>query len=306
MVETKNLLDMQLMLFLLMAAGYLLAKLNILTDASKKSLTDLVLYVVLPANIVHSFIMKMDPSILISTITILLISLGIQLACLFGSNLLYRFCPQSSQMVLKYGTICSNAGFMGNPLVEGLYGSQGLLYASIYLIPQRVFMWSAGLSCFTPAKGKEVIKKVLTHPCIVAVYIGFPLLIFQIPLPGFAFKTIEALSNCTSALSMMVIGAILKDVDLRTIFSKLNAYYCFIRLILVPSIVLVVGYLLHLQPLALAVAVVLSGMPAGTTTAILASKYGGNEKLAVTCIFLSTVLSLVTIPALCMILEAML
>ena len=74
--------------------------------------------------------------------------------------------------VLQYGTICSNAGFMGSPLIQGLYGLDGLLFASIYLIPQRIVMWSGGVACFTSTKGIEVVKKVITHPCIIAVFIG--------------------------------------------------------------------------------------------------------------------------------------
>ena len=44
---------------------------------------------------------------------------------------------------LQYGTICSNAGFLGNPIAEGIYGAEGLVLASVYLIPQRIMMWSS-------------------------------------------------------------------------------------------------------------------------------------------------------------------
>ena len=88
-------------------------------------------------------------------------------------------------MVLQYATVCSNAGFLGNPVAEGLYGSIGLLYASVYLIPQRIVMWSAGISYFTESPSrKEVVKKVLTHPCIVAVEIGIVLMVTQVKRQG--------------------------------------------------------------------------------------------------------------------------
>ncbi len=86
----------------------------------------------------------------------------------------------SKAIILKYATLVSNAGFMGLPIVESIYGQTGLLYASIALIPQRVFMWSAGLSLFAQTDYKNMIKKVAFHPCIIAVYIGLPYLGFNL------------------------------------------------------------------------------------------------------------------------------
>ena len=120
---------------------------------------------------------------------------------------------------------------MGNPVVQEIYGDQGLLLASIFLIPQRIVMWSAGVKCFTNEKGKNAIKKVITHPCILAVFIGMFLMISQIQLPEFATKTIDVLSQCTTALSMIVIGGILSEISIKSVVSKLSLYYCFIRLI---------------------------------------------------------------------------
>ena len=88
----------------------------------------------------------------------LVIALGIQIISYLLGLVLYRKEVNGRRMVLRYATICSNAGFMGNPVVEGIYGSQGLLYASVYLIPLRIFMWSAGLSCFTVASPKDIVK----------------------------------------------------------------------------------------------------------------------------------------------------
>lgn len=164
-------------------------------------------------------------------------------------------------------------------------------------------MWSAGVSCFTGAKGKNVVRKVLTHPCIVAVMIGLVIMGFQIQLPDFAESTIKTISGCTTTLSMIVIGGILAEIDIKTVISKLNIYYCIIRLVIMPGLVLAGCALFKVDPLVTAVSTVLAGMPAGSTTAILAAKYNCDEKFAVRIVFLSTVLSLITIPILCMIVE---
>ena len=58
---------------------------------------------------------------------------------------LYNHYGDSKKKVLQYATICSNAGILGNPIAEGIFGQMGMMYASIYVIPQRIFMWSVVL-----------------------------------------------------------------------------------------------------------------------------------------------------------------
>ena len=237
MVDFNNLMDLQFEIFILMIIGYILRKTNIISKEHRKSLTDLVIYIVLPANIIYSFMIKMDTQIIKSGLTILIVSIIIQFACQVFGKYFFIKATKRQQSVLQYGTICSNAGFMGSPLIQGLYGLDGLLFASIYLIPQRIVMWSGGVACFTNAKGKDVIKKVITHPCIIAVFIGLFIMIGQIQLPSFLKVSIQSLSNCTMALSMIVIGGILAEIKIRDVINRLTLYYSFIRLILIPLLV---------------------------------------------------------------------
>lgn len=208
-------------------------------------------------------------------------------------------------MVLQYGTICSNAGFLGNPLTEGIYGSMGLLYASIYLIAQRIIMWSAGVSFFTESPDKKtLVKKVVTHPCIVACMIGIIVMGLQITLPDFLFDTINNIGKCTTAITMILIGAILSEADLKTMVTKTTAAFSLLRLIIIPLMVFAGCLLTRMPMLVTGVSVVLAAMPAGTTTAILAVKYNGDEELATKCVVLTTLLSMIMVPIWCLVIQA--
>lgn len=208
-------------------------------------------------------------------------------------------------MVLQYGTICSNAGFLGNPLTEGIYGSMGLLYASIYLIPQRIIMWSAGVSFFTESPDKKtLVKKVVTHPCIVACMIGIIVMGLQITLPDFLFDTINNIGKCTTAITMILIGAILSEADLKTMVTKTTAAFSLLRLIIIPLMVFAGCLLTRMSMLVTGVSVVLAAMPAGTTTAILAVKYNGDEEFATKCVVLTTLLSMIMVPIWCLVIQA--
>jgi predicted permease len=293
----NDLINLQGTLFLLIAMGVILRKAKILPEEGVTVLTDLVIYLILPFNIIQSFMMEFNWEILKGFAIILLISFGIQFVCLILANQLYNKQPTPVKKVLQYATICSNAGFMGNPIAEGIFGAEGLMYASIFLIPQRIVMWSAGVSYFTgnPDR-KAVIKKVMIHPCIIAVYIGLILMIFQIPLPSFVNSTIKTVGGCTTTISMVLIGTILAEVDVKTILSKTLIYYTVIRLIFIPLLVFAACSFLHVRPILTGVSVLLAGMPAGSTTAILARKYEGDYIFATKCVVFTTLMSLITIP----------
>ncbi len=296
-MKIDGLFDLQVMMFLLMTVGVVLRKMNIITKEGKGMLTDLVIDLILPCNIISAFYMPMDHSVFVSGVEILIISILIQIFCTFISGILYRKVPKEKRMVLQYATVCSNAGFLGNPVAEGLYGSVGLLYASVYLIPQRIVMWSAGVSYFTecPSK-KEVVKKVLKHPCIVAVEIGIVLMVTQVQLPGFLSSAIENVGGCTTAITMMLIGTILTDVDMRHILTRTTVAYSFIRLAFIPAVVFAGCWLANIDSVVAGVSVTLAAMPAGTTTAILAMKYHGDEEFATQSVVLTTMLSMAAIP----------
>lgn len=303
-MELNGLLNLQAMMFLLIGAGVFLKKRNIITPEGRGVLTDLIVDLILPCNIIAAFYTSFDREMLVAGLQILIISVVLQLFCMLIGGLCYQKVPRSQRMILQYGTVCSNAGFLGNPVAEGLYGSLGLLYASIYLIPQRIVMWSAGISYFTESPDKrEVAKKVLKHPCIVAVEIGIVLMATQLPLPVFLEKAIRSLGSCTTAITMLFIGTVLADAGFHQMVTKTTVIYSFIRLVFIPAAVLAGCVLFHVDSVVMGISVVLAAMPAGSTTAILASKYHGDEKFATQCVVLTTLLSVGVLPLWCMVLN---
>lgn len=295
-------IQLQLQIFLLVAIGYLLSKLGMLVLVTRKQLTDLVIYVILPCNIVESFQVDLTHDLLISAGIVLVLGFAAQGLYALLNLFLYRRFDARRQINLKYGTICSNAGFMGLPLSLAIFGPTGLMYASVALLPIRLFMWSAGLSLYTSTTKKQVLKTLATHPCIIAVFVGFALMLSGLQLPAFLNDTIDSLGNCCTALSMVVIGAILSDVDPRTVLEPAVLYYVVIRLIAIPAFLFGVLWLLKVDALVTGIIVILSAMPAGSTTAMLAQKYDQDPEFASKMVFLSTLASLVTLPLWAMVL----
>jgi predicted permease len=201
---------------------------------------------------------------------------------------------------LKYGTIVSNGSFLGNPVIEGVYGSIGLFYAALFMLPVRVVVWTVGVSVFLKGHKENVIKKVLTHPCMIAMYVGAFFMFTGINLPQFISNTISGISNSNTPLSMMLVGMMLAEINPKGLINKTMVFYTFVRLIGVPAIVFAITAFLPIDPMLRGITIIMAGMPTPITTALLASKYGGDEKCATGMIFLSTIASMVTLPLWCL------
>lgn len=293
----EELIDLQLMIFSLIALGLFVKKIKMVSEVGQKNLTDLVVNLILPCNIIEAFMVKFSTGIASDFVKIFVISLVIQAGCVVLGHLLFRTTTDARRKCLRYGTICSNAGFMGNPLAEGVFGSMGLTLASVYLIPQRVMMWSEGVAVFTEAPNKkQLLKKVLTHPCIIACVLGLILMLTGFHPPQFVTDVIASVGDCNTAVSMMVIGMILAEADPRTLLDKDILFYTVLRLLVLPLLVWIPCRLLHIDSLVTGVSVLLAAMPAGATTTILAAKYNGDAEFAVKMVVFSTAVSLITTP----------
>lgn len=300
----SKMLSLQFMLFSLIIVGIIANKTNIITSQNRKSFSDLLINLVLPCNIVNSFLSKVKISdrFFRNCILMLILSSAIQIFATLISKVLFARFEKKKKSIMSYGLICSNSSFIGLPIAETLYGAIGVMYTSIYQIPTRFTMWTAGLSLFTSVNKKDALQKLAKHPCILAIFVGFFLMLLPISLPSFLQDTIAAISRCTIVLSMLVIGAVLAETDIRTIFTGEVLYYTAIRLLLFPLFIFAVLQPFHLDPLLVSICVIMSGMPAGSTTSVLADKYNCDPAFASRIIFVSTLFSIFTIPVLGMLL----
>lgn len=289
--------NLQLSLFLMILIGLYLRKKNIVDESGKRCLTDLVVNVIIPCNIIKSCLMPFEGNIFLTCGRILAAGAILQLIFMGLNHFLFNRYPDTRKKVLQYGTLVSNSGFLGYPVAEGVYGSLGLFYASVFLIPLRMVMWSVGTSYFMAShmSRRQVLQKVLTHPCLIGVYIGILIMVTQVRLPGFLTMTIRYIGNCNAAVTMFIIGTILADVPLLTIFNRDSFLYSVLRLLMLPALAWGVSAVLHLDAVATGIAVLMTGMPAGATTAIFAARYGSDAPFATKLTVLSTLLSMFTI-----------
>jgi predicted permease len=300
-MDLLALFGMQGTLFLLMLTGAVLKRIGIISEEGKICLSNLVIDVILPCTVIKAAFVEHGENFLQTGAMLLVACTLIEIAAFILNHFLYRGYETERRKVFQYGTIASMSGFLGTPIVEDLYGDLGILYAAIFLVPMRTFTWSLGTSYFLNRGGtsrRQLVFKVLTHPCLVAVIISLVLMITGFPVPSPIRRCIIMIGNCNSAIAMFVVGTILADVNPLTIVNRDSLYFCFIRLIVLPLLQAGLCSLLGMQGAALGVSLVLIGMPAATTTAIYPALYNGDAVFGTQCVVLSTLLSMVTLPLL--------
>ena len=205
-------LRLQFIIFSLIGIGFFCRKKGMVSREGQKNITDLVINIVLPCNIVTSFVQELPDNALRDCVTIFLISICIETLCMLYAKYAYKNIDEKKQKCLTYGILVSNAGFLGNPVAEGIFGPVGLMLASVYLIPVRVIMWSKGIAIFSgESDRRETARKVITHPCVLACLTGIVIMLAELfagisLVPEWIFSLLQTIGRCNTALSMMVIG----------------------------------------------------------------------------------------------------
>lgn len=301
MITVGSLLSLQCTILIMMLTGFILKKLNIIEKDGEKCLSNLIMFLFMPSSIIYSFATEMNINIIKNGILIIMIGFTVQIFALFINKFIYRRYTEEVGCILKYGTLVSNGGLIGIPIIDGLFGSIGILYANIYLIPQRIFIYTAGISLFKKEKSNSfinVFKKTLRNPTIIAIFIGAFPSVFNLSYPLEILAALNNMGKCTSSISLILVGSMLGDINWRNVISIPVLHVTINRLIIIPLIVLFMCRFLEVDNTITWIAVLLIGMPVASTCAVLAKKYDQDYKLAAKTIFVSTVLSIITLPLL--------
>ena len=155
------------------------------------------------------------------SVVVLVIAACLQFFYLGLNCFLYRRYAPKQQAVLKYATICSNGNFIGIPVINGIFGSKGVLFAALTLLPVRINIWTAGIALFSQAQDKkETMRKILLHPCILSIFAGFLMMLANTYPPEPVWNVISSVSKCMTPLAMLLVGSIIADADWRKMIDK--------------------------------------------------------------------------------------
>lgn len=295
-MKNIEIINQVLTLFFMMVMGYYGSKKGFINKAVEKGMSEILLNITLPFLIITSFNIDYSKELLENAFKILIYSIIIHGSLLLFTRFLYIKNEKKKQGVLRFVTTFSNVGFMGYPILNNVLGKTSVFYAAIFNMGFNLFLWTIGVRILDKDQ-KESFRKVITNPSMIAVFVGIILFItpWNLPLP--IKEGIKYLGNTTTPISMIVIGSMLSKVKINDLFSDFSLYYgSFNILILVPLIVLLVMKTFRIDKNLIEICVIIEAMPGATLAPIIINGSGKDASYASKIVFLSTLISMITIP----------
>lgn len=284
-------------LFIIMIIGYYASKKGIITNNINKGLTEILLKISLPLLVVSSFNITYSSELKSNVIKCFYYSLIIFFISTIISKIILKPLKNKNKYILQFSNVFSNCGFIGFPIIEGIYGKEGLIYASIFNMIFTILVWTYGISLFTGGINKENINKVLKNPSIIAVFIGIFIMIFKINIPKVILNPIEIVGGMTSSLSMLIVGAIIANISIKDYIKDISIYYGVItKLLIVPICISIILNLLKCPAKVMNVMILLSAMPTAAMAPIFAESFEKDKGYASVLLFLTTLFSVFTLP----------
>ena len=296
------LIEKMALLVMLLALGYLCARLKLVDPEFNKGLSKLVINVFLAGMILSSVINKkleMTGGDVAFGLLMMTLSMLICVGIGWLSPTLLRIKDGDKGMYRILAAFMNN-GFMGFPLVAAVYGENTVFFASLSNIPFNLLLYTVGVMLLQKGdkSTKFSIKSVINVP-IAATLIAFVIFIFEIPMPKLVDDVADTLSAATVPLSMMCVGLSLGSVSLKEALMqpRLDGI-SLVRLLICPLAVWLVLRIFITNPVILGTIVILSACPSAIICTILGIQYGRDGVESSEAIFISTMLSMITIPLL--------
>ena len=284
-----------LTLFLLMAAGFILARIGWLGEQTLDQMSKLLLYVVTPAIMIDTFQSREPTPEVLNELLVTgaaLVGLYVVLWLLIAPW--YR--KQKERGVLRFGSIYGNAGFMGVPLIQTVLGEAGMLTTVIHLAIFNIATWTHGIYLMG-GRSQFSLKKLVLNPGVLGFALALALFLLRVPLPSPVTKTISYLASLNTPVAMLVIGAQMAAVDWKSLFGDWRLFAVSgVKLLLMPALALALLLPLHLPEMTFRATVILMGCPVAGVTSLFCQTYAEDKSLGARLVTVSTALCILTLP----------
>ncbi len=281
------------MLFAIAFVGALLRKKGVMGDPVVKGISDLVTFGTNPALLImvtqHEYTAASLAGFLhvlwMATVTMALTMILVYAACRRESD---RVRP-----ILSMLTALPNAGFMGLPIIQTVYGDLGALYLAAVIVAFNLVVWTVGIAQLD--RGSLSWRK-LVNPGFVAALIGTALFLLRVDLPDLLDAPVNALGSMNTPLAMLILGARMTGFVPKALWDWKNALVSGVKLLIMPLAALALTRALGLDAVAAGTLVLSSAMPSAIMCQMLAEMYGRDALFAAQEVSFTSILCIFTIP----------
>lgn len=297
-------------LFAVIFTGYVLRRVGVIDDAMNNGLNRFIVYFAYPCLIILNIgTLELSEGLL----TDFLLMLGLTLL-LFGvySGVSYYYVkwrgfPRQNANVVELSMSSPNNGFMGLPVALLFFGEKGLLLMIAHNAAMNIYFFSYGLILLRrnnrdkgKMDGKVVFKelvKLLLNPNVLSLVIGLFICLNAIAIPVPVAQYLGMLGNIATPMAMIFIGSTLSNCKIKEIVTNhIIIEAAMSKLLLMPFLTIPLLIFTPLKELIVATAVLGAAFPSAATVSMLAEQEGQDKEIASKILFLSTLLSMATLP----------
>lgn len=295
-------------LFLLLIVGFAAQKLRAVPEESQAVLTKLIVNVTMPAMILSSVLANDDLPGLGTILELLGVSLAFYAVSILLAFALVRVLRVRVEERGVYACmlIFTNTGFIGYPVVRAIFGETAVFYTAVYTIPFNAILFTLGVwllcrdaACQGISANHRFSGKDLVSPALVACLLAVVIALTGFKTPEFLTECVGMLGDITTPGSLLVIGFMIAKQPLKQMLGSVRIYLMTaLRLVILPVLIFLLFRMVIHDELILGITIVMAGMPCATAIPMFCGEYGGTETTAVQGVFITTLLSMVTIPLL--------
>lgn len=300
-MEILQILMGQIGLFVIyIIIGMILIKTKVLNQDMLETISRLVLKLAMPLMIFTNTVNGVDRRSLVQSLVILVLTALFYLGAFLLAKLMamaFRLQGDYAQ-VYRALSMFGNVGFMGIPIVSNVFPDKGMLYIAVFTIIDQTVLWTLGVKLTSPGgKGKFDPRKMI-NPCTVAVVLSVLLVIIGLPLPSLLNAALQKIGATATPLAMIYLGAVFACMDVRR-YLRIKEFYgiVIIKMVLFPILLYLVTGLFPVEENIRLTLALLAGMPAMASTVMMARASGSKWDYAMGGICVTTICSIVTIPA---------
>lgn len=298
----NTVLNSVISLFLIMLVGVYGSKKGIITSELNEGLIKLLLNITLPFMVISSFSFSFNMSITNNLVKGFYYSIIAYIVLIIGSYVLLLPVKGDKKTIIHFGNVFTNTGYIGFPVLNAIYGPEGVIYGSIFNMFFVLFVWTYGLILFKGHIEKNELKKeiicTILNPSIIAVIIGVVIMMYDIKIPLMVYNSINSVGSISGPLSMIIIGVIFSRSKFGNNFKDWKLYYgLIVKMIVLPLILYLISHLADRTIVSNSV-IIIASMPAAIMTSIFAESYNKEKDFAMIIVLMSTLLSVITIPIL--------
>lgn len=293
----STILKQTIIMLILILVGVLCSKTKIISKETNKELSRFVLQIVNPVLILMAYQADYQTELVKNLLITFALSI-LAYAVMIGSAYIFiRNKEGRETSIERFSTIYSNCGFMGIPLMNALFGSEGVFYLTAFITVFNFIAWTHGIILISGEKSVKQVVKVFYSPTIIAIVLGIVMFFTQIKIPAVPAKALEFISGMNTPLAMIVSGVTMADTNILKLLKKPGIYYInFLKLILIPIILIAVLSLFDIdEKVRLTVIVAASAPPAAMCT-LQCIKYNKNSLYSSEIFTFGTILSIATLP----------